>query len=1094
MGYRLLSLSTLLLSAFALATLTAQPVDNHNSRWWQDLPKDRPQAWSAEALRLMKLGARSEPLAVLEEAKRRFPQDLQIAQEYVRFASFTVQPEVTLQSYRAFFDQADSLRERLRYARSLGWWAGSAKRLPELLEEFKTRQRQEPGNAAAWLVLAAIHGGAQDQVQEDECVREAARAGSQDVEVLFEIAQFQEEAGLLDEMDQTITTAAAMDKSPRSRQKLACRELMRGDAATGLRLYDQLAAHDDWEPDALLEMSEALMLVGEWPRVLALLTQQADLHPADYRVRCMLALAQEDEGLLEAAVASWLKVLDIHQERPGILMNLSLRPWSMVSLPKGTDVWMPSGVYSQAYDYRHRISYRAKGHVIAKFDREMLPQYLSWVPSYAFAHLREIVFDLSPASRQSLLKDLERLGYPDADDLLNIPLQSNLLRVDGEFLEKHPNNKALHASWYLDKEQFSHRGGMMISRLVMTMPNSEPTPGRLYQCFKLFAEDHPELALNAATALLLSERTLEALHRTSGWLGLPSHQTGGDLTRISAFALSFATAALSAERTLQALPAVIGRLGLPSHQTLYDLTRISERAAELKNQTALTEAISARLEHWLRQDRITSAAREPMEGLVKLHAVGNPRLTELLTELKQQENWGVAQHVPRTYFNNQLIGPGDGIDHAPTTRRPEAPHANPHEFHQAQRRAADASASAVKEHLQEQHRDLALKELRHYLELAADDWLDYAYSDGSYIRLDHLNHGAHKPDAALVEEAIQLFANDANPARYGALLEMTGRIDEAGQTYQRAHQAGASRLHLLRRLAVLTARTDVPAGLKILQSMPAIHLPNCIDALASESGPGNGAYSIPALRLANARLLTAWLEQRAAAHKPLPHTLRLEGSAGQLARGDDHSKQFGSPWQPATGSMAPYPPAFHEALDGLCRAFMKFPATALTGFATLAAVANSAGQPMEPHYQHSLRLLRDRRITDLDTPDSLRWSHRFPDRNASPLLHAAVFATEYAVLSQPAGTFEKTVLPVVLQAYGSESGPALRTYAAMCAAGDQDFIACAEKWLGTKESNDWRRALFPENIDGMRVALVERLWKEKNLTVPIAGLLKQQPQ
>jgi hypothetical protein len=117
-----------------------------------------------------------------------------------------------------------------------------------------------------------------------------------------------------------------------------------------------------------------------------------------------------------------------------------------------------------------------------------------------------------------------------------------------------------------------------------------------------------------------------------------------------------------------------------------------------------------------------------------------------------------------------------------------------------------------------------------------------------------------------------------NPARYAALLEMSGRLDDASTSYQRAYVAGERSPHFLRHLAVFAARTDVQAGLKILREISALRLPDCMDCIATDCGPGNGSFNSPAIRLANGRLLTAWLEQRAASHQPLIWSSRRQGS------------------------------------------------------------------------------------------------------------------------------------------------------------------------------------------------------------------------
>lgn len=996
----------------------------------------------------MQQGAQHEAKAVLEEAKRRFPTDMTLAETLASVASFSEEPTTSLKNYRDLFDKASTLHDQLRFARAMGWWAARMKRSPELLAEFGNLQRQPPDNALQWLVLAALHGGVGDQLKQDDCVRKASQAGSTHAEVLYEIAALQQEATWFDKMRASLKTAAAIDKGQRGRQQLAWLELMHGEVAEALRMYDALAPQDNWEPETLLQMAHALMRVAEWPRVLALLSPQVARHPEDCRLHSMLAIAQEEEGLVDQAAASWLTVLGMTHERPSAPLALWLHPWSSAPLPKGTEVWLYlSGVLSDAYDYRHWITARAEGHRDIRAEDNLLPWGLESAPLFAFAHLRSVAFELSPQARQSLLKEMQRLGYEEAADLLNIPVESNQLRIDGAFLDQHPNNKALHAAWYLDKDQFRGRGGMMISRFVVTMPGSEPTPERLEHCFKLFAKNYPELALNAALK------------------------------------------SLAAESTMKALPAVIARLGAVSPQTLDDLETISAHAAKVNDELIIRD-IEARLERWLQGDRVPSAAREQINRLVTEYTPHNPRLAGLLATIKQREGWTAAQATAPMYFNNRLLTPGDGQGQPTTSRRPEAKQVNPHKAHVDRRQAADAAADQAKQQLQAKHRDLAMRELRQYMQLAAEDWLNYSPNDASYIRLDSLRYKVAKLDATLSSDTLKLFANDADPALYGALLEMNNQLDEAGVAYQRAYQGGNRQTHLLRRLAVHTARTDVQAGLQLFHSIPKIELSNCIECLANDSGPGNGGYIPPAIRLANARLLIAWLEERATNHKPLPSTLRLESATSALGRGSDKTQPFGGLWRDQNDSAVPYPADFHEAFDALCRAFMKFPTTAITGFATMAAVAKSEGKPLEPLYQQALQLLRDRRITDLDMPDTILWSEDSPRDGRLPLLHPAVFATEYAALSKSPGTFEKEVLPVVLLAYGSGGEAILRAYAAMCVAGDDSFIRCAEQWLAIKGQENWRRDLFPENRDGKRTAIVERLWQEKKLTVPLAELLR----
>ena len=1023
-----------LLTSFTALAFAGGPNTSLDARWWSHLPTERPSAWLDEGIRLMEIGAQEESAALLEEAHRRFPKDHALTETFVRLASFTAKPEVTLQRYRDLLDHASNLHDRLRIARSLGWWASSARLLSDYLDEVRDRIGKEPDNALPWLLLAALRGGAGNQVKQDECVREAAKAGSRDVNVLLELAAFQDQAGMIEEQVATLKEMAAIDPSSRAGLKLACHELAHGDAAVGLRMYDQLKGLEAWDVNTLLEAAEALMLVGEWPRILALLKPQIARHPEDYRLMSMLAITQEEEGLVDDAASSWLAALAIRKEPAGKQPALWLHPWSSASLPKGMDVWKHlGGVSSEAYRHRYRMSWRTEGREAFNQSFEMLPWVVQMVPAYAFAHLRAVAFELTPAARQKLLRSLADLGYADADDLLNAPCDTGP-RVDGAFLDQHLHNAALFASWYLDKDQFGFgEGGMMVSRLVRTLKGSEPTPSRLEHCFELFRKDHPELALNAALKSLTSEHTL------------------------------------------QALPDVIARLGATATRTLIDLEGISARAVKMQN-TVLIKAICARLESWLQQDRIPLSAQAKIESLVERHQSDEPKLQALLAAIKQRADWSGASRQGRMYFNDTLIGPSDGKGQA-STRRAEPKRIPPHNEIRSRREAAKALAQEAEAKLRAKDREAALNKVRRYLELSADDWLDYARSDASFIRLEGMKYGVAKVDAKLVDEGIELFANDANPARYAALLEMSGRLDDASSCYQRAYDAGERSPHFLRHLAVFAARTDVQAGLKILQEIPPLRLPDCMDCIATDCGPGNGSLNSPAIRLANCRLLTAWLEQRSTSHQPLIESIRIPNALGQMGRGDDR---------------AHYPPEFRQAFDALGQALLRFPRTAVTAFARMLLVARNEGKSLAPFYVQALQLLQDRRITDLDTPDEIRDSQRWSDRPV--LLSPAVFATEYAVLSKPPGTFEKEVLPFVLRAYGNDDETILRAYVMMCESHDEDFVINAQKWLEAKGSSNSRSALFPDNRAGERAAFVNRVWIEKKLTVPIVELLGRQPK
>ncbi|MBK8094105.1 MAG: hypothetical protein IPK32_19575 [Verrucomicrobiaceae bacterium] len=604
-------------TAFALLLLLAATITGlaqshtQHEKWWKHLSAQDSRAWSDEALRLMRLGAAPEAMAVLREAEQRFSKDLQLRQDAAEIAAFEENSPERLQRHLVLYSEAQSLRDQLRHARLIGANAATTDDFDRILREWGA----QPPDVIHWLRLAALHAGAGDEKKQDECVREAAKLPSQQVDTLLELARYQEESLLFESMHATLESAVKLDTCTRARRWLAADELTWGSVEQGLRLYEQSQPESVWDAEDVLRVAGALLVCNEWQRMLTLLQQQCVAHPGDFRLRTMLAITQEEEGLVHEAVHTWLELLDMKKADRSLPRRLSIPAWSHVPLPRDTYIWLYiAGVISDAYAYRYRIESRAKGQMYPWTDDHTLPRSLDELPLHAFTHLRSLVHLLTPKEQEVLHVRLHGLGFPNAKDLLFVPIEEYRPRVDGTYLRKHASNVALHASWYLDQDQFQGAGGMT-SRIIYYFPGDEPTPERLRHCFELFAPDYPELALNAA-----------------------AHTS-------------------KSEQTLQKLPGVISRLGFASPGTLADLARLPK--ADI-----IRSAIAERITRWLEEDRIPVHSEKGLSELASQVKEAHPKLAALLGVAQARPGWASVNAAGTMFFNNYRTFPGWGVARA----------------------------------------------------------------------------------------------------------------------------------------------------------------------------------------------------------------------------------------------------------------------------------------------------------------------------------------------------------------------------------------------------------------------------------------------
>lgn len=463
---------------------------------WQKLSPSAVQPWLDESRLLLEMNRPQEALARLRDAMRKFPDSLEAATSHATLCLENGLLEEAERTYLSLYEKTTDTAARLRLVGPLALAAQSRNGLPRLLENFQQRQKQNRASAQPWLALAEIHRATSNDEERRRCLYEASRLRPQDLELLHEIARSEEEVGLTTEALRTLEAAAKLDKTTRTREHIARVQIESGDADLGYRLLFELAGGDQMDARAVEQMADAMAEKGEWERAVRFLEPLITKHPRDYRLHYLYALALEENGREREAVSAFLRLMDLHEELPGVVntgRSIGMRQqYAAMHLPAGAEDWLVlPGMMQFAYAHRQKAGGRGSyyggswgqqtGNGLPRGFIEHAPG-VTESPVLALAHLLQIAGGWDAQERATLVPRLKQAGVTDASLLLEAAEYSPQLTITTEMLLAHPESALLHAVW-----QMQYQNG---------------DPAELLQVYesgwKLFQSSEPTLALRLA--------------------------------------------------------------------------------------------------------------------------------------------------------------------------------------------------------------------------------------------------------------------------------------------------------------------------------------------------------------------------------------------------------------------------------------------------------------------------------------------------------------------------------------------------------------------------------------------------------------------
>lgn len=452
---------------------------------WKTLSPGSASPWLREARLLQLSGKGREALKVLQAATRKFEDDESVADALASGYLEQGQMSDAERVYLSLFEREDKPEDKMRWVGILARLAGERGQMKALTDKFLERQRTNRADAAPWLALAEIYRVAGSTTEQERALREAMRLRPDDVTLAMQVAHMDLEMGQSKRAIEELQRLAGRSKGGRVQQMIASIEIEYGDANTGYRMLYELAGGAQMDADDALTLAKSMTAHQDWKRVASFLEPLLRRFPEDYRLGYLQAVALEEEGKTDAAMALFIRLMAQSQELPSITAAAktpSIGGNYFEELEKHTPkgyadlIRLTSGGSYQAYNYRSN-SIRFSGQNASK--AVMVPSSLDVLRSMSVAHAITLMKGEASQKKAAWKAEAASAGAPAARylDALDID-QYYRINTSADALEKYPDDEAVLA--------YSISNGQNISFEIAA------------SAFEHFKSKYPDLAFQAA--------------------------------------------------------------------------------------------------------------------------------------------------------------------------------------------------------------------------------------------------------------------------------------------------------------------------------------------------------------------------------------------------------------------------------------------------------------------------------------------------------------------------------------------------------------------------------------------------------------------
>lgn len=472
---------------------------------WKRLSPGSTTPWTVEAGLLQSQGKEDDAIAVLKSAVQKFEDAedlrLRLAQVYAETDHIADAERI----YWQLYEETEDVTGKLRWTQELTKLAEQQGKLTQLVEKFEERRQSNRQSIVPLLALSEVHRTADNYEGRRQALTAAAKIKPDDLELLHHISRVEEQEGDWNAAIATLQRAAPLDKTNRTKERIAKLHLSYGNSDEGFAILFELAGAGQGDPRTIEAIADAMCGLQEWERAADFLAGRINDHPGDYRLLYLLAVASEEAGRSSDAIAQFTALLEDQEELPEVAkknMKLTASNPYIEALGKmapreAIEFMELSQSRYQAYMHQqNRGNAYSLGSVGGPATTIHMPSAVAQVRPLAVAHLTTIGKLVDEDEAADMIRGMKLHGVEAAELMMRFDVsQGNFAAELPSFLDENPENKLALALVVLN--QFGNRAPELAKYSESAV--------------NVFRDDYPELAMLAAFQAGLSAESEAAL-------------------------------------------------------------------------------------------------------------------------------------------------------------------------------------------------------------------------------------------------------------------------------------------------------------------------------------------------------------------------------------------------------------------------------------------------------------------------------------------------------------------------------------------------------------------------------------------------------
>lgn len=357
---------------------------------------------------------------VMRSASLKFDGEREILLQLASLYDMGGKLEDAILTYWRVIESIDDIFEKLTYINPVVRLHQRRTTIDKLIRHFKTRIQSNPNSIFPLLAMSEVYRLEGGDEKRKAYLLKVSNLRKDDVALLHQIAIIEESTGNDAKALQTLKDACKLDKTHRSKRKLAQHYYKYGEFEQGNRLMIELVSEKKMGAKDIEKLGITFITSKQYGEGIQFLGSKLLQYPKNYRLRYLYAMALEEGGRILESIEAFKKLLDVHDEMKGVKKkqgrNLNqFGKFLKEKFPKEV-ARMQFIAYSKHQLYLHRRAQNAYSYgMLFQSNALTLPKNVDELHAYSLGHIKEMGKDLNAEEFNLLIEDIRNRGiaYPE---------------------------------------------------------------------------------------------------------------------------------------------------------------------------------------------------------------------------------------------------------------------------------------------------------------------------------------------------------------------------------------------------------------------------------------------------------------------------------------------------------------------------------------------------------------------------------------------------------------------------------------------------------------------------------------------------------